>query len=117
MLRTDSLRLGREGTPDMSNQLYRSIQFCWGGATGFTFASFVELINFQTIGSAVAFVGSVSFTAFSWYLSRKAEIFRLERQIAAESLAFEREKQYLDLLNQIKIQKARMDAGFPAEPQ
>lgn len=100
----------------MQNQLYRSIQFCWGGSAGFTFASLIELVNLQTIGSGLAFLGSVSFTAFSWYLAKKAELLRVERETIAGQLAFDREQQYQDLLNQLRMQKARHDAGLPEEP-
>jgi hypothetical protein len=33
---------------------------------------------------------------FSWYLSRKSELLRVERETIAAKLAFDREQQYQD---------------------
>jgi hypothetical protein len=112
---------------NVQNAIHRSIQFCTGGSTGFTLATIFDLVNFQTLGSAVAFLGSATFTMFSWWLSRKAELLRIERETAAAELAFSREQKLADLqaenarqmeavLHEIRLTKIKHDAGLPDDP-
>lgn len=99
----------------MPHQLHRATSICFGASGLFTFASFTELVSLQNLASVLAFIGSASFTAFSWYLSRKAEIHRIEREEAAEEAAFKRQQELEAVLHEIRLSKVRHDAGLPEE--
>ena len=88
----------------------RGVLLASGSSAAFAGGALWEFMRRVDWPSAIALVGSIASTAVAWYISRRAELTRAEIERERLLRQAQRDEQFADLLNELRIAQARREA-------